>query len=102
MVVGRLLKLATSILMASSVAVIVEFQGPIVGNMPTKPNAPTVAMCMEQTDLTCMSESALSVKKGPRGSGSGRLPKIEFTQTRSCGKNTGIHHGKTQTKTNRS
>jgi hypothetical protein len=52
-------------------------------NMPSKPNALTVAMCMEQTDLTCMSESALSVKKGPRGSGSGRLPKIEVARTRS-------------------
>jgi len=36
--------------MFSSVAVIAEFRGPIMDNMHTRLNAPSVAMCMEQMD----------------------------------------------------
>ena len=64
---ARPLKLATSILMANSVAVIVECPGSTMDNMHTRLNAPTVAMCMEQTGLTCMRESVLNVKKGHLG-----------------------------------
>ena len=78
MVVGRLLKLATSILMVSSVVVIVESRGPIMDNMHTRLNVPAAAMCMEQTGLTCMKESALSAKKGRPGLGIGGLWKSEI------------------------
>lgn len=78
MVVARPSKLATSILMASSVAVIVECREQTMGNMHTRLNVPTVAMCMEQTGLICTRESAQSVKKGHSGSDTGRLPSVEI------------------------
>jgi len=75
---ARASKSAILILMASNVAVIVECQGPIMGNMHTRLNVPTAAMFMEQMGLTCTRESALSVKKEHPESGIGRLSRSEI------------------------
>ena len=75
---ARASKSAISILMANSVAVIVECRGPIMRNMHTRLNVPTAAMCMEQMGLTCTKESALSVKKEHPESGIGRLSRSEI------------------------
>jgi len=76
--VARASKSAISILMASSVAVTAECLEQIKGNMHTRLNVLTVAMCMEQTGLTCMRESAPSAKKGHPGSGIGRLSRADI------------------------
>ena len=78
MVVARASKSAISILMASSVVVTVECLGLIMGNIHTRLNVLTVVMYMEQTDLTCMRESALSAKMAHPGSGIGRLPSADI------------------------
>jgi hypothetical protein len=71
-------KSATLIRTASSVAVIAECREPIKDNLHTRPNVPTVAMCMEQMGQTCTRESALNVKKEHLGSGIGRLSRSEI------------------------
>lgn len=75
-------KLATSILMVSSVAVIVEYLGPIMVKMHTRLNVPTVAMCMGQMGLTCTRGGVPSVKKGRRGSGTGGSLRSETIRNR--------------------
>ncbi|MEA1925720.1 MAG: hypothetical protein U9M90_00535 [Patescibacteria group bacterium] len=52
---------------ASSAAVIAEFRGPIMDNMHTRPNVPSVAMCMEQMDPICMKGDVPNARKGLRG-----------------------------------
>jgi hypothetical protein len=71
----KLSKSATSIQMASNVAVIVEFRGLIMDSMPTKRNVPFAAMFMEQMDQICSKGAAQSARKEHRGSGIGRTPK---------------------------
>lgn len=61
-----------SIVTVSSVAAIVECQGPIMGNMHIRPNVPSVALSMEQTVLTCTRGGAPSVDMVPLESGTGR------------------------------
>jgi hypothetical protein len=74
---AKALRSAISILMASNVVVIVECRGPITASMLTRLNALTVAMYMEQMELICMSENALSVKKEHLESGFGGLSRNE-------------------------
>ncbi|MCD6198579.1 MAG: hypothetical protein J7K15_08430 [Deltaproteobacteria bacterium] len=57
----------TLILTVSSAAVIAEFQGPIMGNMHTRPNVPSVAMCMEQMDPICMKDDVQNARTGLQG-----------------------------------
>jgi len=71
-------KSVISMSMASNVAVIAECRGPIMASTLTKLNAPTAAMYMEQMELICMRENALSVKKGHPESGFGGLSRNEI------------------------
>ncbi len=48
-------------------AAIVEFRGPIMEHMHTRPNVPSVAMCMEQMDPICMKGDVPNARKGLRG-----------------------------------
>jgi hypothetical protein len=90
-------------LMASNVVVIVECQEPITASMLTRLNALTVAMYMEQMELICMSESALSVKKEHPGSGIGGLSRNQIIcRIGEEEKQSGFHHVKAKTKTYRS
>ena len=72
MAAARPSKLATTILTASSVAVIAECREPIMDNMHTRPNVPFVAMFTEQMDPTCTKDDVPSVRMGLRGSSTGR------------------------------
>jgi hypothetical protein len=71
-------KSAISILMASNVVVIVECRGLIMASTLTRLSALAAAMYMEQMDLICMKESALSVKKELPESDFGGLSKNEI------------------------
>ena len=71
-------KSAISILMASNVVVIVECRGLIMDSTLTRLSALAAAMYMEQMDLICMKESALSVKKEHPESDFGGLSKNEI------------------------
>jgi len=48
--------------------------GPIMGSMRTRPSVPSVAMCMEQMELTCTKGDVPNVRKGLRGSSTGGFP----------------------------
>ncbi len=50
-----------------------EFRGPIMGNMHTRQNVPSVAMCMEQMDPICMKGDVPNARKGLRGLSTGGL-----------------------------
>jgi len=71
-------KSGISIPMASNVAVIVECWGPIMDSTLTRLNALTAAMYMEQMELICMRESALSARKEHPELGFGGLSKNEI------------------------